>query len=288
MSARGLPGRRVEENRAGMTATAVAGDRVTDPALCSTGNSSTRTRRPSAVGRRPSRRPCHDDWPTGRVPKAAYDRPMSKPVLAVGLLATMAGAWYWALLPAAQLVVAPAGVRRAAARAPRAVPAVRLADLAVEAASPADARRRGAIRSRMESPVALASDSRAAAGAPRAPPPCASARRAGVATPRLIGVAEARDGSGLVRTAIVSGPHGVHHARAGDLLEQVYRVERIGGDGVDVRLLPEDRMLRLALRAAEAYNRPARRAPARATHQVGARRSQLRCRHGLHPVCNCF
>jgi hypothetical protein len=64
----------------------------------------------------------------------------------------------------------------------------------------------------------------------------------------LIGVAEALDGGALVRTAIMSGPHGVHHARAGELLEQVYRVERIGGDGVDVRLLPEDRVLRLALR----------------------------------------
>jgi hypothetical protein len=64
----------------------------------------------------------------------------------------------------------------------------------------------------------------------------------------LIGVAEAREGGGLVRTAIVSGPHGVYHARAGELLEQVYRVERIGGDGVDLRLVPEDRMLRLALR----------------------------------------
>ena len=86
------------------------------------------------------------------------------------------------------------------------------------------------------------------AAAPRRP--SSRQRRRAPAWPRLdlIGLAEAREGGGLVRTAIVSGPHGVHHARAGELLEQVYRVERIGGDGVDVRLLPEDRMLRLALR----------------------------------------
>ena len=64
----------------------------------------------------------------------------------------------------------------------------------------------------------------------------------------LIGVAEARASSGLVRTAIVSGPHGVHHARPGDVIEQVYRVERIGGDVVELQLLPERRTLRLALR----------------------------------------
>ena len=74
MSARGLPGRRVEENRAGMTATAVAGDRVTDPALCSTGNSSTRRARCGL--RRLGRQPSDGFRATaeGRMPKAAYYR----------------------------------------------------------------------------------------------------------------------------------------------------------------------------------------------------------------------
>jgi hypothetical protein len=40
----------------------------------------------------------------------------------------------------------------------------------------------------------------------------------------------------------------VHHARPGDLLEQVYRLERITASGVDIRLLPEDRVVHLALR----------------------------------------
>jgi hypothetical protein len=64
----------------------------------------------------------------------------------------------------------------------------------------------------------------------------------------LIGVAEGREGAALVRTAIVSGPQGVHHARAGDVVEGVYRVERIAADSVDVRLVPEDRVVRLGLR----------------------------------------
>ncbi|WP_157899485.1 hypothetical protein [Luteitalea pratensis] len=175
---------------------------------------------------------------------------MSKPVLAVGLLALMVGAWYWALLPHTQLVVARRlALPVATARSGPDVPAVRLADLAVEAAQrpmPDDGRNpfaNGVSTSRGASAGADRGEAAAATPivAPGAPVP---------AWPRLelIGVAEARDGSGLVRTAIVSGPHGVHHARAGEVLEQVYRVERIGGDGVDVRLLPEDRMLRLALR----------------------------------------
>jgi hypothetical protein len=51
-----------------------------------------------------------------------------------------------------------------------------------------------------------------------------------------------------MRTAVIAGPRGVHHARPGDLLEQVYRLERITASGVDIRLLPEDRVVHLALR----------------------------------------
>ena len=71
-----------------------------------------------------------------------------------------------------------------------------------------------------------------------------------MAWPRLelIGLAEAREGAGLVRTAIVSGPRGVHHARPGELVEEVYRLERVGAEGADLRLLPEDRLVRLVLR----------------------------------------
>ena len=185
----------------------------------------------------------------GRMPKAAYHRSVSKPVVAVGLLAVMGGAWYWALLPSAPAAVSRRPVSPVVAGSPSpAVPSVRLADLAAEAASrpmPGGGRNPFAIGL----PVATADDSHAGRRAPAAPLATSSPRPAPV-WPHLdlIGLAEARDGGGLVRTAIVSGPHGVYHARAGELVEQVYRVERIGGDGVDIRLLPEDRMLRLALR----------------------------------------
>ena len=64
----------------------------------------------------------------------------------------------------------------------------------------------------------------------------------------LIGIAEQTDEGTAVRVAILATTRGVHHARAGDLVEQVYRVERLGADSVDVGLVPEDRLLRIALR----------------------------------------
>ena len=175
---------------------------------------------------------------------------MSKRVLAVGLLATMVGAWYWALWPQAQLVVSRRPVSPVASARPLPdVPAVRLADLAVVTARRPTPDGR---RNPFAHDAAVTAAGRAGSGGEvvGTPAPVVSPGPPVPAWPslHLIGVAEVRDGNGLVRTAIVSGPHGVHHARAGELLEQVYRVERIGGDGVDVRLLPEDRVLRLALR----------------------------------------
>jgi len=70
----------------------------------------------------------------GRMPKAAYHRSVSKPVVAVGLLAVMGGAWYWALLPSAPAAVSRRPVSPVVAGSPSpAVPSVRLADLAAEA-----------------------------------------------------------------------------------------------------------------------------------------------------------
>ena len=174
--------------------------------------------------------------------------PMSKPVLAVGLLATMAGVWYWGLLPATRLDVPrrPA----AAVAVPRplaAVPEVHLSNLAAESGfRPRPAQGRNPFTNGVATSRAGGTDiaSRAAAASMTVPgPPMPTWPRLD-----LIGVAEARTGGVLVRTAIVSGPHGVYHARAGELLEEVYRVERVDLDAVDVRLVPEDRLLRLALR----------------------------------------
>jgi hypothetical protein len=175
---------------------------------------------------------------------------MSKPVLAMGLLAVMAGAWYWALLTP----LAPAArVREASARtaaAAQAVPAVGLDRLAtrVVPALP-DAAGRDPFRGVTASLSAPSSSAHATRVGSGVPVPAPSATTAPV-WPRveLIGVAEGREGAALVRTAIVSGPQGVHHVRAGDVVEGVYRVERIAADGVDVRLVPEDRVVRLSLR----------------------------------------
>lgn len=178
--------------------------------------------------------------------KAGYDPAMSKPVLAAGLLVLAAGAWYWALLPPA----APGGV--AARGAPREaaatdVPAVRLERLRQTRAVPTPGELRDPFRggrTREGAPGAGASAAAATVTAAAATPPATPA------WPRLelIGVAEGRDGAAVVRTAIVSGPRGVHHVKAGEMVEQVYRLERVTADGIQLRLLPEDRIVQLTLR----------------------------------------
>ncbi len=174
---------------------------------------------------------------------------MSKPVLAVGLLAAMTGAWYWALLPAVHAPSPGSGPRAATAPAAVEVPEVRLGDLAAQGASrplPSDARNpfQHVLRPASAPPASTAAhvDHAPAAGG-------ATVEAAAPSWPRLelIGLAEARQGGGVVRTAIVAGPRGVMHARPGDVLERVYRLERIGADGVEVRLVPEDRLIRLTL-----------------------------------------
>lgn len=174
---------------------------------------------------------------------------MHKPVLAIGLLAVMAGAWYWALTsPVPGTVAHRDDAPRLGRRAGSEVPVVRLYQLAAESGRrPVPRGARNPFQARPVEPdrVSLPSAHRATATAdmvPVAPEPPSWPRL------ELIGLAEARESAGLVRTAIVSGPQGVLHARPGDLLADVYRVERIAADGIDVRLLPEDRLVRLALR----------------------------------------
>jgi hypothetical protein len=178
-------------------------------------------------------------------------RPMFRPVLAVVLLVVMAGAWYWALGPTVRPAARPPGsTRLPASSANPLVPVVRLDHLAAEAAHhplPLDHRnpfRDGPSPSAGPAPSAPASTvarPEATQSPLRAPAP---------EWPRLelIGLAETSGEGGLVRTAIVSGAFGVSHARPGDVLEGVYRLERIGVDSVEVRLLPEDRVIRFPLR----------------------------------------
>ena len=168
---------------------------------------------------------------------------MLKPVLAGALLLAAAGAWYWALLPVSMPRAAPVRESREAVTA--GVPRVHLDRLASQAAvAPVSAGRDPFRNGRHAADVPARARPAAVAVAPPAvsPPPSAWPRL------ELIGVAEGRDGAALVRTAILSGPRGVHHVRAGDTVEQVYRLDRIAADGVELRLLPEDRSIRLALR----------------------------------------
>jgi hypothetical protein len=64
----------------------------------------------------------------------------------------------------------------------------------------------------------------------------------------LIGIAERTADGGEARVAIVAGTRGVHHVRAGEIVEQVYRIERVWPDAIEVRLVPEDRVFRVGLR----------------------------------------
>lgn len=170
---------------------------------------------------------------------------MAKPLLAMVLLTAMAGAWAWVLWPAPPRdVVVPAVTLRATPE-PQ-VPAVRLEQLGrgspgIDAGQTIDPFSGRTVRSDRAAPATAAVRSAPTAATTLPEPP---------RWPRLelIGLAEAQENGRLVLTAIVSGPTGVLHARSGDLLEEVYRVERVGPDGADLRLLPEDRVLRLALR----------------------------------------
>lgn len=172
---------------------------------------------------------------------------MSKPLLAATLLIVMAGAWAWALWPR---VPAPAGPPRAADAAVTAthVPMVQLARLGrggpgIAADVEADPfRHRPGVVPRGPGTALRPGADAADVLPPSAPDPPRWPRL------ELIGVAEGQERGQPVRTAILSGATGVLHARADDVVEQVYRVERIAPDGVEVRLIPEDRILRLELR----------------------------------------
>lgn len=173
---------------------------------------------------------------------------MSRRVVAAGLLLAMIGAWYWALMPAVPAVSPPTRAGAAAPRAAASVPAVRLERLTAPDVRPAPEHGRNPFRS--GTVVGAPGTSAVPAPAATAVPSPSSDVAPTTTWPRidLIGVAEGREGGALVRTAIVAGPRGVQHARVGDVIEQVYRVDRIAAGGVEVRLLPEARTLRLVLR----------------------------------------
>jgi len=172
-------------------------------------------------------------------------RQMGKPVLAAVLLMTMAGAWTWVLWPAIPTPAATSLPPTPGASQPP-VPRVRLERLGRSAA--------GVDANRLTDPFRRPHAGDGSASRPALPPASDTAPAVSAPEPppwprlELIGVAESQEGGRAALTAIVSGPAGVLHARPGDVLERVYRVERLDASGIDVRLLPEDRLFRLALR----------------------------------------
>ncbi len=64
----------------------------------------------------------------------------------------------------------------------------------------------------------------------------------------LIGVAKTRTADGDGHVAVLAGDRGVIHARAGDVVAEVYRIEGVSDDAVEVLLMPEDRVFTLTLR----------------------------------------
>ncbi len=215
-----------------MTATAVAGDRVTEPALCSTRNSSTRVMRTEAQ----------------EGGKPLYHPSVSKEVVAVGLLGVMVAAWGWALRPVTPLVPAASPLVPVRAIADEDVPRVRFGSLApdrVVRQVPA-ATRNPFLRGMPAREVSGASGRVApvqpqVADAPAQPQP---------ARPRvrLIGMAETREADGTGFVAILATEDGVSHARQGDIVERVFRVHRIAADGVELTVIPDGRTVRLAWR----------------------------------------
>lgn len=166
-------------------------------------------------------------------------------MLAAGLLVIMAGAWYRVLWPPAP----DSPVQTAVGRAPTgvAVPVVGLERLAVTmpAPTPAD-------RNPFHGGTVTGPSTRTLAPAPAVPATDGTAptQQPPDAWPRLtlIGMADVRDQGVLTRTAIIAGAEGVYHVRIGDTVAQVYQVEQIAADAVQLRLVPEDRLVRLALR----------------------------------------
>jgi len=173
---------------------------------------------------------------------------VARRVLACGVLILLALAWYRVLAVRPSTTAAPESAGATARRLPPGVPplAVRLDRL--------DSRPRVAAPAALRDPFHGADLHTAAVQPPSASASTiVNAPAPSPATPvwpqlSLIGIAETRGAQGIVRTAIVAGAHGVLHARPGDLVARVYRLDRIDSDGVELRLLAEDRVLRLPLR----------------------------------------
>lgn len=215
-----------------MTATAVAGDRVAEPALCSTRNSSTRIARMEEV----------EDG------KPLYHPSVSKEAVAVWLLGVMVAAWGWVLWPAAPLAPATSPLVPVRAIADEDVPRVRFGRLTADrlVRSVPVATRNPFL------PGTRVREANSASGrTERVPsPPADVPLQPQPAGPRvrLIGMAETREVGGTGLVAILATPNGVLHARQGDTVDGVYRLGRIAEDSVELVMMPDGRVVRLPWR----------------------------------------
>lgn len=171
-----------------------------------------------------------------------------KAVAAAVLLALMGGAWWWTLSQPAfrPTTTAAAPLPPRPATSTETAPEVALHRLRPRTAAPVNRAGRdpfaggiGATALPQAAQVGPAGEpSGATAGA--APPPV---------WPRLelIGIA-ARAAGATTRVAVLAGERGVVHAGAGDVVWEVYRIDRVQDEAVDVTLLPERRAFTLRLR----------------------------------------
>lgn len=168
--------------------------------------------------------------------------------VAAGLLVAMAGAWWWVLsgpsfrpgTPAAPVVPAslPSSIE---------MPQVELGRL-----DGAVATRQAVRRNPFGGATAVAAGGSGAGG--RTPPERVEAATMpssdAPATPRisLIGMSAQATPAGVERVAVFAGERGVLHARVGDVVADVYRVQRIDEDIVVLVRLADEQTLTLRLR----------------------------------------
>lgn len=176
-----------------------------------------------------------------------------KAVAAAVLLALMGGAWWWTL---SQPSFRPATTTATplpspAARSSGTAPEVALHRLRPGTAEPVDREGRDPFGGGPSRAVAAlphaAQANRTGASSAATPEPGSDATAAPV-WPRLelIGIA-ARSSGASSRVAVLAGERGIVHAGAGDVVWEVYRIDLVRDDAVDVTLLPERRALTLRL-----------------------------------------
>lgn len=172
----------------------------------------------------------------------------SKGLLAAVLL-TLMGALWWVQVRAPALPAQPAAASRRAPSPTPSAPSVALHRLSERRAAEPASRGRDPFGTRAATDAQSGAWSgavrRDAVGLREAPPeaPAPSWPRL-----ELIGVGTANPADGAGRVAVLAGDRGVMHARAGELVAEVYRIERVSVDAVEVRLVPEDRVFTLRLR----------------------------------------